>query len=161
MTPETTSRTIVAGYDGSHAARAAVEYAIGRAGPDGRVVLVHAYGVPADYVGASYYTAMVEDASQYAADVLDGLERDCERLAEVTYERDVSVGSAAVAIIRAADAHAADEIVIGSRGVGRVRALLGSVAHDVLHRAQCPVIVIPERMVDARSPAPALATAAR
>ena len=77
MTPETTNRTIVTGYDGSSAARSAVEYAIDRAGADGRVVLVHAYGVPADYVGASYYTAMVEDASQYAADLLDGLERDC------------------------------------------------------------------------------------
>jgi nucleotide-binding universal stress UspA family protein len=34
---------IVVGYDGSPAALAAVEYAIDRALPDGRLVLVHAY----------------------------------------------------------------------------------------------------------------------
>lgn len=28
--------------------------------------------------------------------------------------------------------------------------LLGSVAHEVLHRAHCPVTVIPERMIDLR-----------
>ena len=56
MTLQTISRTIVAGYDGSPAALAAVEHAIDRAGPDGRLILVHAYHVPVDYAGASYYT---------------------------------------------------------------------------------------------------------
>ena len=160
MTPETTSRTIVVGYDGSPSARAAVEHAIDRAGPAGRLILVHAYQVPADYIGASYYSGMVEDAAQHAADVMDSLERDCERVLGVDHERDISTGAAAPAIVRAAEAYRADEIVIGSRGVGRVRALLGSVAHDVLHRATCPVTVIPERMVDAWTATPAEATAA-
>ena len=160
MTTETTSRTIVVGYDGSKSADAAIEHAIDRAGPDGRLVLVHAYHVPADYIGASYYTEMQEDACQGAAGVLDTLERDCERLGAVEHERDISAGPAAPAIVRAAEAYDADEIVIGSRGVGRVRALLGSVAHDVLHRAQCPVTVIPERMVEAWTATPAAATAA-
>jgi hypothetical protein len=48
-------------------------------------------------------------------------------------------------------------IVIGSRGVGRVRALLGSVAHAVLHRAHCPVTVITERAVEQRTAIPAAA----
>ena len=160
MTPETTTRTIVVGYDGSPAAHAAVEHAIDRAGPSGRLILVHAYQVPADYIGATYYSGMVEDAAQHAADVMDGLERDCERVLGVDHERDISTGAAAPAIIRAAEAYRADEIVIGSRGVGRVRALLGSVAHDVLHRAKCPVTVIPERMVDAWTETPAEAIAA-
>ena len=160
MTPETTSRTIVVGYDTSPSARAAVEHAIDRAGPAGRLILVHTYQVPAEYIGAPYYSVMVEDAAQHAADVLDSLERDFERLLEVDHERDINTGAAAPAIVRAAEVYRADEIVIGSRGVGRVRALLGSVAHDVLHRATCPVTVIPERMVDARTATPAEATAA-
>jgi nucleotide-binding universal stress UspA family protein len=53
-----------------------------------------------------------------------------------------------------------DEIVIGSRGVGRVRALLGSVAYDVIHRARCPVTVIPERMVQTRTAPPTTVSAA-
>ena len=155
MTPETTSRTIVVGYDGSPSARAAAEHAIDRAGPGGRLILVHAYQVPADYIGASYYSGMVEDAAQHAADVMDSLERDCERIATVEHERDISFGAAAPAIVGAAEVHNADEIVIGSRGVGRVRAMLGSVAHDVIHHARCPVTVIPDRMVEPPTEIPA------
>ena len=103
MTPETNSRTIVVGYDGSPAALAAVEHAIDRAGPDGRLVVVHAYLTPTDHIGASYYTAMVEDASQHATNLLDALERDCERLVTIEHERDLAVGSAPTAIVRSAE----------------------------------------------------------
>jgi len=153
MTPDTTNRTIVVGYDGSPAALAAVEYAIDRALPDGRLVLVHAYTVPVDYVAASYYAELQQDAAACAETMLDNLERNCEHLVTVEHQRDITVGAAAPAIIRAAEVNDAGEIVIGSRGHGRVRALLGSVAHDVIHRAQCPVIVIPERMIAARTEA--------
>jgi nucleotide-binding universal stress UspA family protein len=147
MTLETASRTVVVGYDGSPAAHAAVDHAIDRSGPAGRLVIVHAYNVPVDYAAASYYAAMQTDAAAFAESVMDGLERDCERLATTEYERDIAVGPAGPAIVRAAEYHDADEIVVGSRGDGRVRALLGSVAHDVIHRARCPVTVIPERSV--------------
>jgi nucleotide-binding universal stress UspA family protein len=155
VTPETLSPTIVVGYDGSPAALAAVEHAIDRALPDGRLVLEHAYAVPVDYVAASYYAELQDDAAKWAETLLDDLERDCARLGTIEHERDVSVGPAGPAIIRAAAVYDADEIVIGSRGHGRVRALLGSVAHDVIHRAQCPVTVIPERMVERPTEAPA------
>jgi nucleotide-binding universal stress UspA family protein len=147
MTLDNITRTIVVGYDGSPAARAAVEHAIDRAGPDGRLALVHAYNVPIDYAGASYYAEMQQDAAGFAASVVDDLERDCERLATIEHEREIVAGPAGPAIVRAAEYHDADEIVVGSRGNGRVRALLGSVAHDVIHRAHCPVTVIPERSV--------------
>ena len=45
----------------------------------------------------------------------------------------------------------ADEI-IGTRGYGRARALLGSVAHELIHLADCPITVIPERVVDREEP---------
>jgi nucleotide-binding universal stress UspA family protein len=148
MTPEAATRPNVVGYDGSTAARAAVDRAIDRAIPDGRVVIVYAYHVPVGYATAIYYAEMRADASKLAASVLDDLEHGCRRLVAVEYERVIAVGPAAPAIIRAADIHGADEIIIGSRGMSRVRALVGSVAHDVIHRARCPVTVIPERMVD-------------
>ena len=157
MSYETPSPTIVVGYDGSPAARAAVERAIDRVAPDGRLVLVSAWQVPIDYSGASYFPEMIGEASEQAKSRLGSLERDCERLAAVAYEYDIAEGPAAVAITRAAEAHEADEIIVGSRGVGRVRALLGSVAHDVIHLAHCPVTVIPERMVDPRASTPAAA----
>ena len=46
-------------------------------------------------------------------------------------------------IVAAADARDADEIVIGSRGFGRLRGVLGSVSHAVLHEADRPVVAIP------------------
>lgn len=57
-------------------------------------------------------------------------------------------GDPGTAICRVAEVRDADEIVIGSRGTGRMRSLLGSVAHDVLHRATVPVVVIPARSVE-------------
>jgi nucleotide-binding universal stress UspA family protein len=155
MTLERPNPTIVVGYDGSPASLAAVDLAIDHAGALGRLVLVHAYTVPIDYAGATYSADMQNDASEVATAVLNDLERDCERLVTVEHERDISSGPAASAITRAAEIHDADEIVIGSRGVGRVRALLGSVAHDVIHRAHCPVTVIPERMVEIQTAPPA------
>ncbi len=160
MTLETNGRTIVVGYDGSPAALAAVETAIDRACPQGHLVIVHAYLTPTDFVGASYYAELVEDASHYATRVLDDLELECERLATISHERDLAVGSAAAAIVRAVETRGADEIVIGSRGLGRVRALMGSVAHDVIHLAHCPVTVIPERMVNENAATPAAAATA-
>lgn len=151
MTTSRNNPTIVVGYDGSAAARAAVEHAIDRAIPDGRLILLSAWQVPLDYSSAVYYSEMIGDVSLHARNLLAALEDDCERLAEVEHEPEVAEGYAAPAIVRAAEAHDADEIIIGSRGVGRVRALLGSVAHDVLHQAHCPVTVIPGRMVDARN----------
>jgi nucleotide-binding universal stress UspA family protein len=153
MTPERRNPTVVVGYDGSPAALAAVEHAVDRAFPDGRLIFVHAYTVPVDYVAASYYAELEQDAAGYAETMLDDLERDCERLVTIEHQRDITVGAAAPAIIRAAEVNEASEILIGSRGHGRVRALLGSVAHDVIHRAECPVTVIPERMVAPRTEA--------
>jgi nucleotide-binding universal stress UspA family protein len=70
----------------------------------------------------------------------------------VAWDSELIGGSAAKAIADVANVRGADEIVIGTRGFGRVRALLGSVAHELIHLADCPVTAIPERLV-AREPA--------
>lgn len=41
-----------------------------------------------------------------------------------------------------------DEIVVGARGLGRIRALLGSVSHELLHIADRPVVVIPTAAIE-------------
>jgi nucleotide-binding universal stress UspA family protein len=42
--------------------------------------------------------------------------------------------------------HEADLVVVGARGLGRVRsALLGSISHGVIHHAHCPVAVVTSR----------------
>lgn len=144
----TSHPTVVAGYDGSPAALAAVEHGIDRVGTTGHLVVVIAHQIPADFAGASYYQAMLDDSLDAANGILTELESSCERLASVDWEADLVQGAAGVVIPRVADARDADEIVIGTRGRGRFRAALGSVALDVLHRANCPVLVIPQRMFD-------------
>jgi nucleotide-binding universal stress UspA family protein len=66
----------------------------------------------------------------------------------VDYVAELIEGPAAEAIVNVAETRDADAIVVGSRGLGRVRATLGSVSHEVLHLADRPVVVIPERAVN-------------
>jgi nucleotide-binding universal stress UspA family protein len=57
--------------------------------------------------------------------------------------------SVAEAILAGADKLEADVIVLGSRGLGGVGSLLGSVSHRVLQHADRPVLVIPSEAVAA------------
>ncbi|MEO5819191.1 MAG: universal stress protein [Vicinamibacteraceae bacterium] len=58
----------------------------------------------------------------------------------------VVVGPAAAEIVRYAEEHAADAIVVGSHGRGVIRRLLiGTVTERVLREASCPVLVVPDR----------------
>src|SRR4051812_13157290 len=91
---------IVVGYDGSAASRAAVARAIDRTGPGGRLIVVHTYQVPADYVGAVYYNAMYEDAAGAAREAVDELEAAEPLLATVAWERKVALGDPAEVICR-------------------------------------------------------------
>jgi nucleotide-binding universal stress UspA family protein len=80
-------------------------------------------------------------------------------LGSLDWTTEVLAGPAAIALVNVADVEHASEIVIGTRGFGRARALLGSVAHDLIHRARCPVTVIPERALDATDEERLVATA--
>jgi nucleotide-binding universal stress UspA family protein len=143
------SRCVIVGYDGSAAARAAVEWAARRAAPDGRVVAVHAFGPPPDWLGHPSYQRMLDEHRGRGEALLAELTADrIEALARVELELELIAGDPAEAISRIAETHAADEITVGSRGLGPVRAALGSVSQKLLHLADRPVVVIPERAVD-------------
>ena len=73
----------------------------------------------------------------------------------------VAVGPAADQIARYAETHAADAVVLGSHGHGRVRRfLLGSVADRLVRLAPCAVLIIPHRTLR-EAGAPAAASTAR
>jgi nucleotide-binding universal stress UspA family protein len=58
---------------------------------------------------------------------------------ELVYEEDRPVSG----ILRAANEHRADLVVVGSRGLGDVGAMvMGSVSTRVAHRAGCPVLIV-------------------
>ena len=145
MTIQTPSPCIIAGYDGSAASRAALSLAVARARPDGRVVVVHAFDPPdGRYEGVSYQRQL-DMALGRARTLLRHLAEEVPGLSSLDWSTEVLAGPADKAIASVADAEHASEILVGSRGVGRARALLGSVAHGLIHRARCPVTVIPER----------------
>ena len=61
----------------------------------------------------------------------------------IGFEREVATGDPAHTLIDIAERFGCDAIVMGSRGAGGRRlALLGSVAHEVLHASPLPVTVI-------------------
>lgn len=139
----------VVGYDGSPPARAALEYAVRRA-DGGRVVAVYVFHPPPDWLGAPYYQRALEAYQTHGRELLGSV--DSWPGADVATS--LLEGPPARAIVAAADARDAHEIVIGSRGFGRLRGMLGSVSHAVLHEADRPVVVIPADAVASRDAAP-------
>jgi nucleotide-binding universal stress UspA family protein len=133
--------TVVVAYDGSEPARAALAYAAQRACAGGRVVAVHAFQPVPDWLGSSNYQEALDAHREHGRELLKSLTDGYELDAEL--ETTLLEGPAARAIVAAADARDADEIVVGSRGFGRVRGVLGSVSHAVLHESDRVVVVIP------------------
>lgn len=148
--PDQSGRVVVAGYDGSATAKAAVDYAAREAGPGGHVFVVHAYGPPGDWLGFPNYQRVLDDHQERGRAVIDGLAMEDDPLLETEWDAELLEGPPAEAILSVAHARGADRIVVGSRGRGRLaRAALGSVSHELLHRSDVPVVVIPHVSEDA------------
>jgi nucleotide-binding universal stress UspA family protein len=143
MSTETGSPTIVVGYDGSDSARAALLFAARQAGSSGSVFIVHAYELPPDFLGWPNYDSLLSERRGRAQAILDAVPLGDDELAGPDYHLELIGGPPAAAIADVARARQADEIVVGARGLGRVRSLIGSVSHELLHVADRPVVVIP------------------
>ncbi len=146
------ARELVVGVDGSEASRQALAWAVRLAPRLG--VRVTAVQVTDDVFTAQdkgYCTR--EQAEQWAAAaraecvqamraVLDELGVEQE---QVTL--DVIPGQPAEVLIeRSKDA---EMLVLGPRGMGRIRLLLGSVSLACLQRASCPVVIVRDEQVAA------------
>ena len=139
--------TVVVGYDGSDPARAALVFAARQVGTRGRLFVVHAYELPPDFLGSPFYDRFLSERRDRGEALLRDLPLQDEVLAGLDYETELIGGSPAEAIAEVARVRHADEIVVGARGHGRVRALLGSVSHELLHIADRPVVVIPAAVI--------------
>jgi nucleotide-binding universal stress UspA family protein len=143
---------VVVGFDGSPASHVALSRAIQTVGANGKLFLVHAWEVPEAWRGGGNHQPYVNRTMTAAEAVVDAAVKAHPGLAAIDWESELIGGPAAQAIADVAAARHADEIILGTRGFGRMRALLGSVAHELIHLARCPVTVIPERMVAPREP---------
>jgi nucleotide-binding universal stress UspA family protein len=112
---------------------------------------VHAFNPAPDWLGTPYYDRALAAHQSEGRELLRSLEEQSELDVELTTS--LLEGPPARAIIAAADARDADEIVVGSRGFGPVRGVLGSVSHAVLHGADRAVVVIPAGAASAHAAA--------
>ena len=134
---------IMLATDGSRDAEQALEYARDLALRDGaQVIVVHAFEPVPVYLG-------VETKSEVAARHVSGgreiADRARERLedADVDVDTEVLQGPPAEAILRVAEGHQADLIVMGTRGRGDLTSLLlGSVSHRVAAHSHIPVMIV-------------------
>jgi nucleotide-binding universal stress UspA family protein len=119
-----------------------------RAGRQGKVFVVHAYDLPPDFLGSPNFERLLADRKGHGRSLLDAMPLSDSELLDTDYESELIGGPPARAIADVARARDADEIIVGARGLSRVRALLGSVSHELLHIADRPVLVIPAAAVE-------------
>jgi len=132
--------TLVVGYDGSPESKAALTHAAANVN-GGKLFVVSAVAPLPDFLGTPHDQHFVDAAHERGRQLLD--EAAAAIPSGVDFETELVEAPAAEAIVSVADARDADEIVLGSRGLTRVRAVLGSVSHDVLHLSGRPVLIIP------------------
>jgi nucleotide-binding universal stress UspA family protein len=152
-------RTVVAAVDFSDSAADALDAAMALidADPSARLHLLHVLPDPVPQLWSdempqvdlrSVERAWREGASKQLAALVAARALPPDRVVTA-----VAVGAAADQIARYADAHAADAVVLGSHGHGRVRRfLLGSVADRLVRIAPCAVLIVPHRTLRDAAP---------
>jgi nucleotide-binding universal stress UspA family protein len=133
--------TIVVGYDGSSGSRAALDEAARLANGLGlEVVIAFGFGVqPSGGETADHRRLLEERGEKLAAEAM-------ARLGALGAKGSIAVVDErpAESLLRVAEEHGAEMIVVGTRGEGPVAgALLGSVPYKLVHRSSIPVLVVP------------------
>jgi nucleotide-binding universal stress UspA family protein len=138
--------TIAVGTDGSGTATKAVEYALDLAEKFGsRVVFISSYTpVSEDRIKREQRDAPadIQWAINPAEDVEAAL-REVEEMADgrgLKWTSEARQGDPADVLVELAEAHNADLLVIGNKGMQR--RVLGSVPNSVTHKANCSVLVV-------------------
>ena len=140
--------TMVCGVDHSPGARTAADIAIDLAARlAARLVLVHAVPLPrpSREVGVTQPTSLVtiERMREVGASLLEEIAAHAEDGSEIA--REVRIGAAAEVLGTVAHDAGAECVVVGSRGLGRVGAVLhGSVSLSFAAHGPCPTLIVPE-----------------
>ena len=138
---------VVVGVDGSALTESAIEFALQVASElDQPLVALHAWTNPAR-LGPGVMLPLVYDSDLVADEeglvLAESMAGWAEKYPDVRIESKVARGHAVHALVT--EAQHARLLVVGSRGRGAVRSLIGSVSHGVLHHATGPVAVVHRR----------------
>ena len=137
MADESALQTIVVGVDASEESDEALSWAREIAGPDDRIIVVHAWDVP---VMTSYDMAIVVDPEEIEKSAAQGLDELVERQEDDRLVPVAPRGHAGRSIVEQAEE--ADLIVVGHRGNSRLSMMLGSTANYVVHHTERPVVIV-------------------
>ena len=133
--------TIVVGYDGSDCAKAALDRALGMAGPTGKVIITYADAPPR--IGAS--SLVPPDRIREIGDKVTAAALDEARRRGVPAEVVLENQRPAEALMAVAARTKADLIAVGTRGESQLTGLLlGSTPYHLVHRATMPLLVVPQ-----------------
>lgn len=141
--PVQTTNLIVVGFDGSESSIGALRKARELAEDDHELLVVHAYSVPAYLHKYPYFDELTAKAEAAAREVLDAARDEigdtCDR-----FSFEIAPGKPASLLSEFAKQRSAKMVVVGSRGLGKVRAILGSQSRRLISIAPCPVMVVPD-----------------
>lgn len=134
---------IVVGVDGSKSSRHALEWALRQAELTGaNVIAIQAWLAPTDYATGDFLIPPEQWIANARASLESIVSHASSERPQVPIEQRVIEGHPATVLVE--QARDAELLVVGSRGRGAfTSALLGSVSMHVIHRAPCPVVVIP------------------
>jgi nucleotide-binding universal stress UspA family protein len=136
---------VVVGVDGSAQSESAIEFALQVASDlDEPLVALHAWTDPARMGGPGVMLPLVYDPALVADEeglvLAESMAGWAEKYPDVRIENKVTRGHAVPMLTT--EARHAQLLVVGSRGRGSVRSLIGSVSHGVLHHATGPVAIV-------------------
>lgn len=136
---------ILVPVDGSDNSKRALVQAAKVAGNNGaEITIVHVIDMPPTvYVESQkLLNQLLEKYRQESAKVLDEFD-DVAKEQGIKVQTAILEGDAAESIVEYADKNGFDMIVMGSRGLGKVKGtLLGSVSSKVLQHAKCSVLIV-------------------
>jgi nucleotide-binding universal stress UspA family protein len=135
-------KNILLGYDGSESSRQAFDFALDLAQRYGAELHLIAVARPPEFGDDVETEAVIETSRRHCDKVLNALRT---RLAPGTVKAHwhVAVGHPAEQIVRYAEQHGIDHIIVGHRGHTLFeRWLIGSVARQVIAYAHCAVTVV-------------------
>ena len=135
-------RNILIAYDASDAAANALEFAVEFARAFDSALHVLAVVRPPEFGGMVETEAVIEQSRRHFQNALRGVQAKHAKELFKTHVH-IAVGHPAEQIVRFAEAHEIDHIVVGHRGHTLFeRWLIGSVARQVVAYARCGVTVI-------------------
>jgi len=135
-------RKLLVGYDGSEPAARAFDFALDLARRYNAELHVLAVARPPEFGTEVETEAVIETSRRHFAHVLQPLKTQLTT-ESIQTKYEIAVGHPAEQILRYAELHRIDHIVVGHRGHTLFeRWLLGSVARQVIAHAPCAVTVV-------------------